>query len=78
MGDPVSRHRPLLGRVTAFDPDRALGTVEGDDGRSLDFHSTAIADGSRTIDRGARVAYLVRAGTRGRPEAYGLVVVSGG
>ncbi len=70
---PAPRHRPLLGRVAHFDTDRALGTVVTDDGRELGFHATAIADGSRTIEVGARVALVVEAGHRGLLEARGLV-----
>ncbi len=70
-----ARHRPLLGRVSAFDVDRALGTVVTDDGCELGFHATAIADGTRTIEAGMRVAFVVEAGHRGRLEARGLVAL---
>lgn len=33
------------------------------------FHRTAIADGSRTIDEGAEVAFVLAPGHRGRMEA---------
>ena len=78
MADPVSHHRPHLGRVTAFDADRALGTVTADEGAEFGFHSTAIADGTRTIEVGARVVFDVRAGLGGRLEARGLVVLTAG
>jgi cold shock CspA family protein len=58
--------------VSSFDAERGLGTVVTDDGRSLPFHCTAIADGSRTIAVGARVAFVVVAGHLGRWEATGL------
>jgi cold shock CspA family protein len=64
--------------VTSFDADRALGTVTSDGGVEFGFHSTAIADGSRDIAVGARVAFVVRAGHRGLLEARGLVVVDHG
>jgi cold shock CspA family protein len=64
----VSAH----GEVVAFDEHVGLGTVRGDDGRSLPFHCTAIADGSRTIDVGTRVVYDVVPGHLGRYEAAGL------
>lgn len=75
MGDPVSRRRPHLGRVTSFDFDRALGTVTSDEGAEFGFHATAIADGSRTIDVGTRVAFVIAAGLGGHLEARGLVAV---
>lgn len=73
MGDPVSRTRPYLGRVTAYDADRGLGTVASDEGREFSFHAVAIADGSRDIDEGTRVTFLIVAGLGGKLEARGLV-----
>jgi len=61
----------MTGRVVEFDEARGIGTVEGGSGR-LFFHCTAIADGSRTIARGAEVSYEVRAGHQGRWEAFGI------
>jgi cold shock CspA family protein len=61
-----------MGSVATFDERRGLGTVVADDGRSLSFHCTAIADGSRTIDVGTRVAFSVVAGHLGQWEATGL------
>jgi hypothetical protein len=69
---------PHLGRVTSFDPVRGLGEV-GTDGASppggvrYGFHATAIADGSRQIRVGTRVAFTVAPGHRGRYEARSLV-----
>lgn len=60
------------GKVASFDEDRGLGTVVADDGRSLPFHCVAIADGSRTIEVGTRVAFRIAAGHLGRWEASGL------
>ena len=57
------------GTVTAFDEEVGLGTVRTGDGRDLGFHCTQIADGSRTIDTGARVAFEVIAGHHGSWEA---------
>jgi CspA family cold shock protein len=59
----------LGGRVVEFGEDAGYGFVEGDDGRRLFFHCTAIADGSRTIDVGADVVFEVVAGHMGRWEA---------
>jgi CspA family cold shock protein len=64
------------GRVATFDDERGLGTVVTDDGRFLPFHCTAIADGTRTIAVGTRVALSVVAGHLGRWEATGLTSCS--
>jgi cold shock CspA family protein len=60
------------GKVTRFDEERGLGRVVTDDGRSLPFHCAAIADGTRTIQVGTRVAFSVVAGHLGRWEANAL------
>ncbi|MEW6152533.1 MAG: cold shock domain-containing protein [Actinomycetota bacterium] len=57
------------GTVATFDEHAGYGTVRGDDGRTLFFHCTAIADGSRTIEVGRAVAYSVVPGHGGRWEA---------
>ncbi len=64
-----------VGRVTAFDARRGLGTVTAADGSAYDFHATAVADGSRWIDPGTAVAFLVVPGHRGRYEARALTGV---
>lgn len=64
--------RPLLGTVAAFDAERGLGTVAGEDGREWPFHCTAIADGSRTIEPGTPVAFVVVAGHLGKEEGRGV------
>ena len=59
--------------MAEFDGQRGFGTVAPDDGAGpFFFHCTAIADGSRTIDPGARVEFEVVAGHLGRWEATGL------
>jgi cold shock CspA family protein len=60
---------PLVGDVAAFDEERGLGLVEYGHGRALSFHCTAITDGSRRIDVGAVVAFVVGAGRLGQLEA---------
>jgi len=60
---------PRWGTVAAFDVDRGLGTVTTDDGHPVPFHCTAIVDGSRTVDVGARVVVTLGRGHRGRVEA---------
>jgi cold shock CspA family protein len=65
-----------VGTVGAFDDDRGLGEVteDGPDGagRTWPFHCTAVADGSRHADAGARVRFRLRAGHLGALEADGL------
>ena len=82
---PVPSDRSFLGRVTSFDARRGLGTVTAADGdaggkaepEGYDFHATAIADGSRRIEPGTEVSFVVRPGHRGRYEAFALTVVDG-
>lgn len=45
------------GTVVAFDAKVGLGEVETDDGARLPFHCIVIADGSRSIEVGARVSF---------------------
>jgi cold shock CspA family protein len=73
VGGPVPSAGPHHGRVTSFDPTRGLGTVADDAGSDLDFHATAIADGSRRIEVGTEVSFSVGPGHRGRYEARSLV-----
>jgi cold shock CspA family protein len=76
VAGPVPSSGPHHGRVTSFDATRGLGTVaEGAGGDVLDFHATAIADGSRTIEVGAEVSFSVAPGHGGRYEARSLVPV---
>jgi cold shock CspA family protein len=59
--------------VTSYDGERGLGEVEADDGGVYGFHCTALADGSRQVDAGTRVAFLVVAGRSGEWEASSLL-----
>jgi cold shock CspA family protein len=59
----------LSGRVVNFSASVGLGTVAVDDGRSWDFHCTAIAGGSRDVAVGAAVTFVVGAARAGRWEA---------
>lgn len=63
---------PRRGVVTAFDDDRGLGTVTGEDGSALSFHCTAVLDGSRFVEVGTEVLYDVAPGHLGRLEARRL------
>jgi cold shock CspA family protein len=69
---PVPSAGPHHGRVASFDQARGVGEVLDDDGTSLPFHATAVADGSRTIAVGAAVTFTVAPGHRGRYEARSL------
>ena len=65
--------RPLIdrrrGRVRTFDERRGVGEIEADDGATLPFHATFIADGTRRIAPGTSVEFDVVAGLPGRWEA---------
>lgn len=60
------------GVVASFDEPRGLGVIATDDGASLPFHCTAIADGSRRIPEGLRVRFVVVAGRAGQWEAAAI------
>jgi cold shock CspA family protein len=59
------------GTVAEFDAYVGLGHVDADDGVRYLFHCVEIADGTRTIDVGARVRFdlMIKLGT---PEASNL------
>jgi len=61
------------GIVSSFDERIGLGTVVLDDGRHLEFHATAIADGTRAIEPGAHVIVGVEPDHRGRFKAGRVV-----
>lgn len=71
-----------LGIVVSFDAGRGLGTVRAEarpgDGAppELGFHSTSIADGSRHVEAGRAVAFVIRPGAGGRFEAAQLTVLA--
>lgn len=72
---PLGRAVPLGGAqgvVESFDDPRGLGVVRADGGVAYPFHCTAVADGSRTIGVGERVAFRVAPGRMGRWEATDL------
>jgi cold shock CspA family protein len=73
VANPVPTAGPRLGRVASFDAARGLGTVEDDDGTTIGFHATAIADGTRRIEVGTPVTFNVALGHGGRCEARSLV-----
>lgn len=59
----------LHGVVDHFDADVGLGAVRTADGASYRFHCTTIADGSRTIEVGRDVTFLVAPAGPGHWEA---------
>jgi len=63
------------GHVAEFDDAKGYGTVRATDGTDYFFHCTAILDGSRTIDPGRAVNFVVVAGQRGIWEAARLEVI---
>jgi cold shock CspA family protein len=64
----------IRGSVSRFDAERGLGEITGEDGATYPFHSTVIADGSRTIAVGTAVEFEVTAGHLGRWQASEVVV----
>jgi cold shock CspA family protein len=62
----------MRGHVRMFDERRGLGEIEADDGSTITFHCTAIADGSRRIAAGTPVEFEVVAGLLGRWEAAAI------
>ena len=68
-GWPARRAASTEGRVVSFDAERGVGVVADGDGRELFFHCTAIADGSRQIEVGRAVSFVVAPGHRGLLEA---------
>ena len=66
------------GVVAEFDDAKGYGTIEAGDGRSLFFHCTRIADGSRTIAVGTPVTFRVVPGRGGRWEASAVAATGRG
>lgn len=69
---PIATLGSRSGTVSSFDDDRGLGEITGDDGTTYHFHCTGIADGTRTIDVGSPVRFVVIAGRLGRWEAWSI------
>jgi cold shock CspA family protein len=59
----------VLGTVARFDEERGDGVILSESGESYYFHCVAIANGTRTIVRGTRVAITVGVGHLGADEA---------
>jgi cold shock CspA family protein len=62
----------VLGQVTTFDDPAGVGVIRADDGTDHPFQCTQIADGTRTITVGARVAFTRTAWHGGRWEATAI------
>jgi CspA family cold shock protein len=60
------------GVVSEFDEPRGLGTVVDDGGTRYAFHCTQVVDGSRRIEVGSRVVFVLVPGHLGRLEARQL------
>lgn len=63
------------GVVVAFDAQRGDGTIRADDGEEFYFHCVTIADGTRSVNAGARISATRHVGLLGRDEASDLVKV---
>ena len=61
----------LTGTVTEYDEGRGLGTITSDDGRTIPFQCTQIANGTRTIAVGQAVTFGLMA-KLGRYEAAAI------
>jgi cold shock CspA family protein len=62
----------VRGLVSAFDEHRGIGEVADHEGRTVPFHCTAIADGTRAIEVGAEVEFRLVTGPIGIEEAAEL------
>jgi cold shock CspA family protein len=71
-GWPVRRD-PRVGVVSSFEADRGLGTVSEEGGSTFPFHCTALTDGSREVEVGRAVLFVVQPGHHGQLEAREVV-----
>jgi cold shock CspA family protein len=70
--------RIYRGVVSTFDFDRGLGTVADQHGVEIPFHCTAISDGTRRIEVGTPVEFVLAPGRAGRLQARTLVALTPG
>lgn len=73
---PPAGAATLTGTVRAFDDERGVGVVVDEAGREYPFHCTDIADGSRRIAAGTRVAFTVAPGHLGHVEGRALTATA--
>ncbi len=66
----------MKGKVESFDQEAGLGEVKSADGSVYPFHCTQISDGSRTVEVGAEVTFVVVPGHLGRWEARSIAPVA--
>lgn len=66
---------PGTGVVVELDEPAGLGRIAASGGLELAFHCTAVADGSRSVPLGARVAFRVAAAHGGGWQATEVVAV---
>jgi hypothetical protein len=64
------------GVVSSFDAREGLGTLALDDGGTVGFHATQLADGTRRVEVGARITATLVAWHAGRIEATHIDVVA--
>lgn len=67
-----------IGSVVDFDAERGLGTVRDASGATAMFHCTAIGDGTRRVDPGTAVAFVVGPAGPGRWEAIEVHPINSG
>ena len=63
--------QPHTGVVVAFDAHAGLGEIKDLQGRVWPFHCVSLSDGSRSIDVGADVKFIVRFHVQ-RDEAFDI------
>jgi len=68
-----ARRDPRVGVVATFESERGVGTVAEADGTTFPFHCTALTDGSREVEVGRAVLFIVRPGHCGVLEAREVV-----
>ncbi|CAB4666934.1 unannotated protein [freshwater metagenome] len=60
-----------VGHVVAFDFHAGLGEIRDEQGRVWPFHCVSLSDGSRSIDIGTHVKFIVRFHVQ-RDEAFDI------
>jgi hypothetical protein len=63
------------GVVVAFDAHAGIGEIRDQQGKALPFHCMSLSDGSRSVDIGTHVKFVVRFHVR-REEAFDIEVVT--
>lgn len=75
-GTPVTQDEVRRGVVESFDPEVGLGQVSIPGGAAFRFHCTTIADGSRHIEAGQAVSFVVRPAGPGQWEAMAITPIA--